>query len=162
MNYPIFLSGRQVGKLNVSRDGLYTLFQARLPGISGLYRLWLQGSGETAALGLLAPGPGGLVFRRRMSRLEMKNLPGKFERALVLRPDIKPKAERPKKTVEKPAEAEGKAEPPGLTWQSLPDGSLTAGDGERRLVALPAALRRETRGVRLKEIEGRLYMIFRY
>lgn len=162
MNYPIFLSGRQAGKLNISRDGLYTLFQARILGASGLYRLWLQGEGRSAALGLMFPGPGGLMLHRRMSRLEMKGLPGRIERVLALPPDAKPEAWPSKKREEKPAGGVAKPELSGLIWHSHPDGSLTAMDGDQKLIALPAALRKTAPGVRLKEIEGSVYMIFRY
>lgn len=161
MNYPIDLSGRQAGKLNISRDGLYTLFQARISGASGLYRLWLQGEGRSAALGLMSPGPGGLVLCRRMSRLEMRSMPGKIERVLALLPDAKPEAGRAKRPAENPTSV-SEPEKPGIVWHRQPDGSLRARDGAQELVALPASLRRAPPGVRLKEIEGRLYLIFRY
>lgn len=165
MNYPIFLSGRQAGKLNISRDGLYTLFQARMSGVSGLYRIWLQGEEGFAALGLTAPGPGGgLMLCRRLSRLEMKALPGRIERVLALAPDAQPEAAKPPKQTEKAAESPPEPEPgPGeRVWLRRPDGSLTAREGGRQLIALPAAMRRAAPGVRLLEIEGRMYMVFRY
>lgn len=162
MNYPILLSGYRAGKLNMSRDGLYTLFQARIPGVGGLYRLWLQGEGRSAALGLMTPGAGGLMLRRRMSRLEMEKLPGKIERVLALPPDGKPEAAEPKKAAEPPEAGPPEPARPGLIWQSHSDGSLTARDGKQKLLALPAALRRAVPGVQLREIEGRSYLIFRY
>ena len=33
MDYPIFISGRESGVLHESRSGLYTVFEAELPGV---------------------------------------------------------------------------------------------------------------------------------
>ena len=86
MELQILESGGPVGRLSVSVQGLYTLFEARIRGEgTGLSRLWLLGEGGgAAALGLLEPRGGERVLRRRLSRLELQKLPPRPWTALVL------------------------------------------------------------------------------
>ena len=76
MDYPVFIGGEQAGTLRESQSGLYTLFEASLPeDPGGLVRLYVHGGGESAYLGLMTPGGGGLALRRRLSALERRALP---------------------------------------------------------------------------------------
>lgn len=65
-------------------------------------------------------------------------------------------------SVPEPEIAELPAEEDSLLWFLRPDGSMTAFDGRRSLVALPARLRREREGAVIRRINGRDYMIFIY
>ena len=81
MDYPLLLGGEERGILKLERQGLYTLIEATAPGAEGLVRLWVQGGGEEAYLGVMEPRSGGLYLRRKLSRLEMSGFPEKIERA---------------------------------------------------------------------------------
>ena len=60
----------------MSRDGLYTVIEAQLPGIyEGMHRLWLHGGGVSAYLGLMQPWSGGMYLRRKLSRQQMAAFP---------------------------------------------------------------------------------------
>ena len=182
MEYPILISGRPAGTLKRSQEGLYTLFSARLEKRPALWRLWLPGP-EPFCLGLFRPDRGGHSLCRRMSRLEMARLPEIKEAAAL------PDGQRPappgqpghsEGAPSRPGKAAGKdspapppndrgAAPPqgegaarGLLWHKNPDGSLYAHEGQRLILALPAALRRPCAGVRLARIGGREYMLFKY
>lgn len=105
MEIPVYENEAQVGTLRVLSQGLYTVFEARLPalafplggggcGVSRpsqtegaaplLTRLWLLGEKQVVSLGLLEPGEGGRRFRRRFSRLELQKLPRSPWTALIL------------------------------------------------------------------------------
>ena len=91
MELPIYENESPVGTLRVSRQGLYTVFAARLPAAPGLSRLWLQAAnGAAAPLGLLEPGEGARRLCRRLSRLELRALPPNPVRALALPADAAP------------------------------------------------------------------------
>ena len=81
MEYPLLLMGVERGKLKVEKQGLYTLMEATAPEAEGLVRLWVQGGGREAYLGLMVPQNGGLCLRRRLSRLELSAFPENIERA---------------------------------------------------------------------------------
>ena len=81
MEYPLLLMGVERGKLKVEKQGLYTLMEATAPEAEGLVRLWVQGGGREAYLGLMVPQNGGLRLRRRLSRLELSAFPENIERA---------------------------------------------------------------------------------
>ncbi len=174
MDIPILIDGEKAGELRIGREGLYTLFEARLPPAEGLTRLWVAGGGESACLGLMEPRPEGRCLRRRYSGLELKKLPARIEYACTAKPA--PPAAPPApgaEEAESPAPEEGDTGPPeaeraeappeeaGLLWFSRPDGSLCAFDGVHTLLALPARLRRVPAGVRLLRIGEREYLVFR-
>lgn len=81
MDYPLMLKGEAFGLLSVEKQGLYTVMEARTPEAEGLVRLWVQGEGKEAYLGVMQPCEGGLCLKRRLSRMEMAAFPGKIERA---------------------------------------------------------------------------------
>ena len=81
MDYPLLLNGEEAGILHVERQGLYTCMEARSVFREGLRRIWVQGGGQEAYLGLLQPAEGGLYLRRRMSRQEMRAFPQVIQQA---------------------------------------------------------------------------------
>ena len=110
MEIPVYENSARVGTLRVTRQGLYTLFETRLPaalpplprggcpsahtGAGGysssppLTRLWLADeSGAAAPLGLLEPRGEGRVLCRRLTRLDCRALPARPVCALVLPAD---------------------------------------------------------------------------
>ena len=170
MDYPLYFAGEERGRLCVSQDGLYTVLEAVAESTAEPTRIWVYGAaGSGAYLGLMQPWSGGLYLKRRLSRRELESFPQSIECASDRRPDES--AQRPQ-TESAPVrksspEAESaavneSAEEPELLWLRRPDGSLTAFDGERNLVALPASLRHSPEGAVLRRIDGREYLIFRY
>lgn len=150
MEIPVYDQARREGLLRIRPEGLYTLFETRLPPRPGLWRLWLAGGGQQVCLGLLEPRPDGLYLCRRLSRRERCRLPGKPERALLLPNGSAPERPRP--------QAAAVSSPCG--WRPRPDGSLV--DPARRLLALPCALGAAPRGARKLTLDGREYLVFRY
>ena len=169
MEIPVFENDGQVGTLQVSVQGLYTLFEARLPPAEALSRLWIVDKNENAAsLGLLAPGPSGRVLSRRLTRLECSRLPSAPVSALVLPNGEKPRPSgtaeegRPQSSTagDRKTNAGPRAPHPEVTWRLLPDGSLI--DPKRRLLALPWAGEKLPCGVRKILRNGKEYWLFRY
>ena len=146
MEIPVYAQGRPLGRLNVRREGLYTVLETRLPPAEGLTRLYLCGGGARVCLGVMEPRAEGLVFRRRYSRAGLRALPFPADYAAV--------------DAAEPALPELSAGPsadPPAVWTRRPDGSLT----RPGWLALPCALRRPVPGLRLAVVEGRLCLLFR-
>ena len=75
MEFPIVENDVRIGTLRVSRDGLYTRFEAEIPAREGLQRLWLCGRGGHVCLGVLLPAQGMLTLQKRLSRAAWDALP---------------------------------------------------------------------------------------
>lgn len=183
MDYPLLLGGEKAGTLRIERQGLYTCMEVTAEAREGLLRIWVQGGGREAYLGVLQPGEEGLYLRRRLSRRELTAFPQVIEQAsdqqLPHREEVnitqEPEALAPAPALEPepqpepepaPPEPEPQAastvEPPTLIWQERRDGSLVAKEGSHTLLALPARLRRAPQGADLRRIGGREYLVFRY
>lgn len=185
MEYPIIIDGAEAGTLNVTAEGLFTVFEANVPAREGLVRLSLYGGGQEGYLGVMQPWSGGLYLRRRLSRRECAALPREIEYAgragaadtvhEEAPAQIEEAAEEhadntPTVPEEKPAEetAPSPAALPipddaeELLWFTRQDGTLTAFDGRGCIVAIPAKLRRRAPGAVLRRIGGTVYMLFRY
>ena len=191
MDYPLLLNGEEAGILHVERQGLYTCMEARSGFREGLRRIWVQGGGQEAYLGLLQPAEGGLYLRRRMSRQEMRAFPQMIQQASDRRlppqeevdiihetrkpplaltlpqPAPEPTPDEQAQPLPEPeprpeAQPAGPVEPSMLLWQQRRDGSLVAKEGGHILLALPARLRRVPPGAHLRQIGGRDYLVFRY
>lgn len=175
MEYPIYMNGERAGRLSLSRQGLYRVFEGELPPGGELLGLWLCAGEERACLGPVAPGAEGRYFRRRFTALELKTLPEKPDHALALPWGAEERERQSSPAAKRPEPPAVRAEPPrpeppagagredqGLLWFDCPDGSLRAFDGRGSLIALPAELRQERPGARLMRIKGRDYMVFRY
>ena len=145
MQYPIIHDGRRIGVLETRREGAYTRFEARCAFLSGVRRLFLYGGGKSASLGVMQPEGGALVLRRRLSRAAMRAFPapieyaGFEEKTQTAAPPEALRAE--KKTAD--------AEPFYLTEEGV------------RYLALPCALRRAAPGARVRELDGRRWLLFR-
>ena len=75
MELMVYINQDEAGKLTISRDGLYTLFEAEAPDSTGLVRLWAHGGGKSACLGVMQPWNGGLRLCRKFSALDMRSFP---------------------------------------------------------------------------------------
>ncbi len=111
-----------------------------------MLRISVYGEGRESCLGIAEVRDGKIHFEKKMSRNDIKEIPKKIEFA----------SESGEKIREDSA---GKTEP---VWKKRPDGSLISYDGISNIVALPAELRGKTGKERIKMINGRSYMLFRY
>ena len=191
MDYPLLLGGEKAGTLRIEQQGLYTCMEVTAGAREGLLRIWVQGGGREAYLGVLQPEGEGLSLHRRLSRRELAAFPQVIEQAsdqqlppreevnitqesqepaqaLALpapAPALEPEPEaQPERTPppEPEPQAASTVEPPTLIWQERRDGSLVAREGSHTLLALPARLRRAPQGADLRRIGGREYLVFRY
>lgn len=191
MDYPLLLGGEKAGTLRIEQQGLYTCMEVTAEAREGLLRIWVQGGGREAYLGIMQPEGEGLSLRRRLSRRELAAFPQVIEQASdqQLPPwkevDITQKSAEPAPEMPDPAptpeeepqpqpepepapppepepQVASTVEPPTLIWQERRDGSLVTEEGGRRLLALPASLRHVPQGADLRRIGGREYLVFRY
>ena len=191
MDYPLLLGGEKAGTLRIEQQGLYTCMEVTAEAREGLLRIWVQGGGREAYLGVLQPGEGSLYLRRRLSRRELAAFPQVIEQAsdrqlppqeevnitqepqepaqaLALplpapAPTLEPQPEpEPAPPPEPEPQVASTVEPPTLIWQERRDGSLVTEEGGHRLLALPASLRHVPQGADLRRIGGREYLVFRY
>ena len=180
MDYPLLLGGEKAGTLRVEQQGLYTCMEVSAGAREGLLRIWVQGGGREAYLGVLQPGEGGMYLRRMLSRRELAGFPQVIEQASdrqlptreevditqettgSMPPPAPEPAPEPEPQPEQEPEPASTMEPPTLIWQERRDGSLVAKEGSHTLLALPARLRRAPQGADLRRIGGREYLVFRY
>ena len=130
----IYADGQAAGTLRWRQEGLYTLFEGELPGLTGLRRLYLFGGGRRCCLGIMEPRSEGLLLRRRYSRMEAKRLPAPIAYAAT--------------------EPQARPMPPAGACFLRVDG--------RRYLALPCALRADRPGLRLYRWAERNYLLFRW
>lgn len=81
MDYPLLLGGEKAGTLRIEQQGLYTCMEVTAEAREGLLRIWVQGGGREAYLGVLQPEGEGLSLRRRLSRRELADFPQVIEQA---------------------------------------------------------------------------------
>ena len=143
MQIPIIHDGRRIGLLETRREGAYIRFEARCAFLSGVRRLCVFGGGKRAILGVMQPERGALVLRRRLSRAAMKAFPAVIEYAGF-----------EESTPETPPAT-------GERAQTEAEESFFITEDGARFLALPCALRRAAPGVRVREIGGKRYMLFR-
>lgn len=164
--YPLLIDGRESGELRVTRRGALTLFEAEAEDGGGILRLSVYGGGREGYLGVMSPsGEGRVALRRQLSRAALRDFPEQIEYAApagaapaVTEPEPGPEPESAPEPEPGPDEGpEG-----GLIWYSLPDGTLSAHDGRRLLVALPADDARVPAwaGDVVRSINGRKYVVF--
>lgn len=164
MEYPLIISGREQGQLNVERQGLFTVFEALCPQQDRLLKISVYGEGKEGYLGLMQPWSGGLYLRRSLSRTQLRSFPEKIEYAapagLVQESAVhKPLENEKTKSLEPVPESIDGSD---LTWFRRTDGSLVSHDGKSCIVALPSALRENVPRAVIKYIDGQAYMLFRY
>lgn len=164
--YPLLIDGRESGELRVTRRGALTLFEAEAEDGGGILRLSVYGGGREGYLGVMSPsGEGRVALRRQLSRAALRDFPEQIEYAApagaapaVTEPEPGPESESAPEPEPGPDEGpEG-----GLIWYSSPDGTLSAHDGRRLLVALPADDARVPAwaGDVVRSINGRKYVVF--
>ena len=139
MELPVYENQVPVGTLRIRTQGLYTLFETRLP-----------------------PREEGRFLRRRLTRLQLMSLPPRIDTVLVTAnaEAPPPEAAAPRPPLPKggcPEGAGGFSSSPA--WTRLPDGSLL--DPARRLLALPCAPGAAPENVRKITLDGREYWLFR-
>ncbi len=145
MEYPIYENGREIGRLLARQEGLYTVFEARLPGRRALTRLYLCGEGEARLLGVMEPGAGESRLCRRLSRRELPTV-------------ITHASTSPDEGAKSGGDAAALTDRQG--WTEGAGGMLY--HRRERLLAIPAGLRRERQGLRLFQIGGKEYIVFRW
>ena len=141
MDYPILENGREIGRLYARQDGLYTVFEARLPPRESLTRLYLSGGGESRLLGVMEPRQEGCFLCRRLSRREM---PHRLQYASTV-PDGRQE--------ERETTVDG-------VWEAGENGILY--DRKRGLIAFPARLPDRDGQLRIEVIGGKEYIVFRW
>lgn len=146
MDYPFYYKGKRSGTFSLTESGIFSLLRVEGENIyEKMLRLSVYGEGKEYYLGIAEIKNANVYIEKKLSRSEMKNLPGIIEYA----------AESGKKI---PENTEKKTE----KWKRRKDGSLWGNDGISDIVALPAELRSERGKEKIKFIDGRTYMLFRY
>ena len=140
-----------------------TVFEAEAADPGGVLRLSVYGGGREGYLGVMSPaGEGRVALRRSLSRAALRGFPERIEYAAPSgEAAAAPEPEKP--APEPVSEPEPEPEPEdGLIWYSSPDGTLSAHDGRRLLVALPADDARVPAwaGDVVRYINGRKYVVF--
>lgn len=162
-SWPVMFGGREIGSLRAHERGAMTVFEAEAADPGGVLRLSVYGGGREGYLGVMSPaGDGRVALRRSLSRAALRGFPERIEYAAPsgeAAPTPKPEKPAP----EPVSEPEPEPEPEdGLIWYSSPDGTLSAHDGRRLLVALPADDARVPAwaGDVVRYINGRKYVVF--
>lgn len=162
-SWPVMFGGREIGSLRAHARGAMTVFEAEAADPGGVLRLSVYGGGREGYLGVMSPsGEGRVALRRSLSRAALRGFPERIEYAAPSS-EAAP-APKPEKPAPEPvSEPEPEPEPEdGLIWYSSPDGTLSAHDGRRLLVALPADDARVPAwaGDVVRYINGRKYVVF--
>ena len=162
-SWPVMFGGREIGSLRAHARGAMTVFEAEASDPGGVLRLSVYGGGREGYLGVMSPaGDGRVALRRSLSRAALRGFPERIEYAAPSG-EAAP-APKPEKPAPEPvSEPEPEPEPEdGLISYSSPDGTLSAHDGRRLLVALPADDARVPAwaGDVVRYINGRKYVVF--
>lgn len=162
-SWPVMFGGREIGSLRAHERGAMTVFEAEAADPGGVLRLSVYGGGREGYLGVMSPsGEGRVALRRSLSRAALRRFPERIEYAAPSG-EAAPAPEPEKPAPEPVSKPEPEPEPEdGLIWYSSPDGTLSAHDGRRLLVALPADDARVPAwaGDVVRYINGRKYVVF--
>ncbi len=162
-SWPVMFGGREIGSLRAYARGAMTVFEAEAADPGGVLRLSVYGGGREGYLGVMSPaGEGRVALRRSLSRAVLRGFPERIEYAAPSG-EAAPAPEPEKPAPEPVSKPEPEPEPEdGLIWYSSPDGTLSAHDGRRLLVALPADDARVPAwaGDVVRYINGRKYVVF--
>ena len=80
MTILVYINQKPAGTLNITQEGLYTVFEAEVSGgADRLVRLWVHGKGQSAYLGVMQPWSEGLYLRRKLTRRELAAFPDPIE-----------------------------------------------------------------------------------
>lgn len=144
MEYPVYIQGKKCGRLDISKEGLYTYITADCEMIDGIVRLSIFGEGKSVSFGTLCPKDERLYLKKRYSDTELRRFPKNIDYAA----DV---------GIAK-AEPEALDEVEGLLWFQTLSGSLTAFDGEKSLVAIPTD--GKMKAGRHMKLDGKDYILF--
>ena len=162
-SWPVMFGGREIGSLRAHERGAMTVFEAEAADPGGVLRRSVYVGGREGYLGVMSPsGEGRVALRRSLSRAALRGFPERIEYAAPSG-EAAPAPEPEKPAPEPVSEPEPEPEPEdGLIWYSSPDGTLSAHDGQRLLVALPADDARVPAwaGDVVRYINGRKYVVF--
>lgn len=137
--YPLYIDGKNSGKMLVYKDGLMTVFDARCDESDKMIKLFVFGHGESKLLGTMRPQGKGQTIVKKISRSERNLFPKRIEYA---------------------ADRELKSEKTHL-WVSSANGCLLSADGEPNLIAIPAdSTKLKMLRDKLRIINGHEYIIF--
>ena len=155
MKVPILIDGEEKGKLEICREGNYTLFRGQCADPGRLLRLSVYGGEKEGYIGVMMPEGGQVTVTKRCSRFDLRSFPETVEYAGEAGQPVKkresppppeppvpenvPETEREEALCE---EGEESAEPPGegeLVWYETGDGSLYTRWEGRCFVAIPCA-----------------------
>ena len=144
MTIPILIDGKERGTLETRREGAYTIFEARCAYVPGIRRLRVFGEGGSGCLGVMQPAGGELRLKKRLSRAELRSFPEKIAYAGFAEEQS---PAPPRKRAADAAEGGGK--------------TLIVTEGGERYLALPCTLEQPRPGLRIREIGGKRYLLFR-
>lgn len=155
--YDVTIDSRSVGVLTVGREGAYTVFEAECEPLPGLTRLSIYGQGREGYLGLLMPGRGKMLLKKKLSPGAMKEFPEEIEfvgsaGGMEIKEEVLPAVEQ---------ETEQETED-GPFWYASPDGALMGCDGTKEMVALPLGDERVPKNIpgESRVIEGKEYLVY--
>ena len=158
--YPIIIDGELMGKLTVTVQGGYTVFDAVCRPLAGIVRVSAYGGGREGCLGILAPDGEQLSLHKKLSRADLRDFPQEIE-------SVERSGARREKTEALQSEADRETEAPPeendeLFWYSSPDGALVCFDGQRSLIALPLGDERipEGYGGYRRRVGGKEYLVY--
>jgi hypothetical protein len=77
--YPIIIGGENTGQVNISREGLFWVFEAKCAMQEELVRLSVYGDGREGYLGVMSPEGEGLTLQKKLSRTAVAEFPSKIE-----------------------------------------------------------------------------------
>lgn len=77
-NYPIIIDGRECGRIDVGRDGLFWSFEATSAMSDGIIRLSVFGEEGEGYLGVMEPAGERMRLKKKLSRSAIKDFPQKI------------------------------------------------------------------------------------
>lgn len=81
MSIAIIVDGEETGRLEIAREGNYTLFYGHCADPGRLLRLSVYGGGEEGYIGVMMPDHGALSVKKRFSRYDLRSFPATIEYA---------------------------------------------------------------------------------
>lgn len=147
--YPIIIDGQEQGCLEVTVEGLHTVFRGTCTDMGGLLRLSLYGERE-GYLGVMVPEDGVLRLTRRLSRAALRSFPQKPSYAgpagMPMETAVPSVKEGTSPALE--AVAEGEPEPVRNMEETVDTGTAGA------VAETPIQLEQDIRVIRLAEMDS--------
>ena len=145
--YPVISSGETIGQIEITQDGLFTVFEAKCSDQGEILRLSVYGQTE-GYLGVMQPENGWLTLKKRLSRAALKEFPESIDYAGPAGGEIRkePAEEeiQPEHELQAEPETEGAdttdAEEPAeqdTLWIRMSDGTLRSSGQGKDMLAVP-------------------------